>query len=241
LARGAYIALTLFRARYFARKGTLVSISHPGFDSPLFLRARTTDARVFIQIFIEEELFAEVDRFASFVVDAGAYSGLSSAYLSRTFPNARILAMELEASNFALLQINTVGIPSVIPVHKALWWRTANVNINDLSCDAWSYSASECNPGCAGGIEAVTIDDVLRDYDAEEIDFLKLDIEGAERELFARDSRFLDRVGTLAVELHDRKKPGCNKALELAIDGKGFVRRQQGEYVVLSRALTNCT
>lgn len=236
VSHALYLIFQLLRARYIAPAGSLISITVPGLKSLLFLRARTTDARVFHQLFAEEELSFTADWPASFVVDAGAYTGLSSIYLARQFPNARIVALELDSSNYALLKKNTETIPAIVPIHKALWWRTAAVIIDDPSAEPWSYSASEATADCETSVEAVTLNDILRDFNAGFIDFLKMDIEGAEREVFSSNNSWLGQVRVLAVELHERKKPGCRASLDRAIEGQGFIQSQRGEYTVLVRA-----
>jgi hypothetical protein len=48
---------------------------------------------------------------------------------------------------------------------------------------------------------------------------LKVDIEGAEREVFADPSAWIDRVGVIIVELHDRFRTGCSRAFYRATGG----------------------
>jgi hypothetical protein len=55
------------------------------------------------------------------------------------------------------------------------------------------------------------------------IDILKLDIEGAEKELFrAGFESWLPNTRLLIVELHDRMVPGCSKALFEAVSKYDF-------------------
>jgi hypothetical protein len=85
-------------------------------------------------------------------------------------------------------------------------------------------------------VEAVDVPSLLDGSGAARIDLLKLDIEGAELEVL-RDGadRWIDRVETLFVELHDRFRPGCSEALERAVARRGFARARAGEYDVLRR------
>ena len=58
------------------------------------------------------------------------------------------------------------------------------------------------------------------------IDLAKIDIERAEREVFA-DTQWLNGIGCLMIELHDWLRPGCTDAVELAM--QGFVHTRRGE------------
>ncbi len=70
----------------------------------------------------------------------------------------------------------------------------------------------------------------------EQIDILKLDIEGAEKELLQSGSdKWMHRVAMIIIELHDWLKPGCADALNQATAGMGFTRFQLGENTVLVR------
>lgn len=67
-----------------------------------------------------------------------------------------------------------------------------------------------------GSVLAITVPDLLAEHDIEYVDVFKIDIEGAEKELFEGDTGWLDRVGAVAIELHDRFKPGCADAFGAA-------------------------
>ena len=48
---------------------------------------------------------------------------------------------------------------------------------------------------------AFTIDEICNNYQLSRVDLLKMDIEGAEREIFGNGS-FMRRVGFVIIELH---------------------------------------
>jgi hypothetical protein len=64
------------------------------------------------------------------------------------------------------------------------------------------------------------------------IDLLKMDIEGAEREVF-ESGEWISRVGAIAIELHDHIKPGCRLAVEALT--KGWKSWQRGEVTFFVR------
>jgi hypothetical protein len=63
-----------------------------------------------------------------------------------------------------------------------------------------------------GTVTARTIDAIMSMIGIERIDLLKVDIEGAEAELFANPRAWIDRVGVLAIEFHDELQPDLPRA-----------------------------
>ena len=62
-------------------------------------------------------------------------------------------------------------------------------------------------------VEGMTVDKFMADYRLSRIDILKVDIEGAEREVFNDTSAWIGRVNSVIIELHERMKVGCNPQL----------------------------
>ena len=85
------------------------------------------------------------------------------------------------------------------------------------------------------GSDSVTVPDVLAMSGKSSIDLLKMDIEGAEIEVLNSARSWIHSVNALAVELHDRYRPGCTAALENAVAGQQFARTISGEYPLLTR------
>ncbi len=81
----------------------------------------------------------------------------------------------------------------------------------------------------------MTVAQIMDASGFSEVDLLKLDIEGAEADLF-RDGPpdWLKRVTNVAVELHDRFRPGCTERVLDAL--QGWNRTKHGEYDVFTRS-----
>jgi hypothetical protein len=67
--------------------------------------------------------------------------------------------------------------------------------------------------------KTITIDKIMNDFKIEEIDILKMDIEGAEKEVFNNSRRWIQKVNAIVVELHERFKFGCNRAFYSTTNG----------------------
>ena len=59
----------------------------------------------------------------------------------------------------------------------------------------------------------MTVDKLMEQYSCDYIDILKMDIEGAEKEVFETSGSWIDRVRTIIVESHDRLKTRCSRSI----------------------------
>jgi len=86
-------------------------------------------------------------------------------------------------------------------------------------------------------VNAITAGDCIQILGAVQLDILKIDIEGAEKEVFsAANLDWLKQTKLMIIELHDRWLPGCSDAVEDAIKGHSFERSMRGENLVLTAA-----
>jgi hypothetical protein len=158
----------------------LLKMRPPLARSPCFVRCPSSDGDVYQQIFLNRDYDFEVRFPPRVIIDAGANIGLASVYFAARFPEARIIAIEPENSNVELLRLNTREYPNVVVVHGALWSRDEQLHVIDRRLGKWGFMTA------------------------------KIDIEGAEKELFEHCEAWIGRVDALIVELHDRTKPGCS-------------------------------
>jgi FkbM family methyltransferase len=195
---------------------------------------------VFDQIFLFGELNADFGKDVSFIIDAGANIGLASVYLANRFPKAQIVALEVDQPNFQLLSMNTQSYPQITPLLKGLWSRRARLVIDNPGDYAWAFTVSEADPGSPSTVEGIAVGDLLRDFEQDQIDLLKMDIEGSELEVLSSGTEdWLDRVRTLAVEVH-YQRPGCWEAFCKVAEQHSFALTWCGEYAVLTRTRGAC-
>ena len=74
----------------------------------------------------------------------------------------------------------------------------------------------------------------MSEYDLKWVDLLKVDIEGAEKEVFGSPDEWIGSVGAIAIELHDRFKPGCSRSFFAAVTAFP-VEQTCGENVFVAR------
>jgi FkbM family methyltransferase len=205
-------------------------------DRNVAIRLDTTDLYCLEKVFIAEEYRSPFPASPRFIVDAGANIGMATLYFAKQFPEARIFAIEPELSNFDLLARNCENLPNVTLVQAALWCDRRPLMILNSSAEKYAFRIADKSSGSPSmvTIPAITVSDILHQTDAEGIDLLKLDIEGSELELFAENAdQWLDRVKIIAIELHDRFKPGCAQAFYSALAPRKFVQEIRGENIFI--------
>ena len=139
------------------------------------------------------------------VVDAGARIGTFTTKASRSVGSAgRVIAIEPEPRSYALLckNIEANQLNNVIPIQKMLWSAAQPLELN-LSGNAAAHSAY-CDGfyGSTGetlACEAATLDSILEGVGVGRVDFVKMDIEGAEIEALKGMSSLLRSGAELAI------------------------------------------
>jgi FkbM family methyltransferase len=226
-------------------RGKLCKATIPGSRTKVLLRLGSSDISVFNGIFRWLEYGWDLDRKPQTIVDGGAYIGLSAIYFTMRYPGVRVIAVEASEQNFDLLVRNTSAFPNVQPVHAALWPQPGSLVLTDPGTGLWGLQVKEAVgqdgavPGAAGSsadsVRAITVGDIIRDYGLDKIDLLKVDIEGAEKELFSEPGPWLDQVDAICIELHDWFKVGCTRTFFTAVTDFG-VESWRGENVLVARA-----
>lgn len=204
--------LDIFMNREVIRK---VSIS----GTSLYIRTNTPDLEVAISCLLEKEYDNIRVSHPKYIIDAGANIGASAVFFSQKYPQAEIIAIEPEGSNFDMLVENTSSLKNVKLVKAALWGTSQKKEIRNRFTGHWGYTVSntEDRSEITGQeIECITIDALMKKYGINKIDFLKMDIEGGEKDVFEHSLGWIENVEVLVVELHDRIIMGCTRAFYLA-------------------------
>ena len=224
-----------FCVAHIINKDSIVKLNIADVPTPLFCRVTGSDIWVLWRIFGMRELEIELDEAPSYIVDGGAYSGITAVFFANKFPHAEIVAVEPDSANCALFALNTQEYANINLVNAALWKNEAKLTIENPEDPSWMFRVVETS---GEGIPAVTVRDVMDKFDLPHIDLLKLDIEGSERMLFEANSDYkawVDQTKMLMIELHDRYMPGCREAVVDALQPEDFTWYENAEYTVFER------
>src|SRR5262249_49323663 len=121
-------------------------------------------------------------------------------------------------------------------IQAALWPDHRQLMISNSLGQKYAFRITDQFQGgsSAPKVSAITVSDILHQIDADRIDLLKLDIEGSELELFSRNTdEWLDRIQMIAIELHDRFRPGCAHAFYSALVPREFIQELSGENIFI--------
>jgi FkbM family methyltransferase len=132
--------------------------------------------------------------------DLGANIGLTVAHFAHLFPHARVLGVELDEANVALARRNVATWSDRCElIHAAVWSHDGEVRYRGWSGGTSNYQVTGRPEDVP--VQAVSLATLLREHGGA-VDFLKIDVEGAERELLRTGSEWADAVRCLKVELH---------------------------------------
>lgn len=135
------------------------------------------------------------------IIDCGANIGLAIRYWLKKYPKADILAFEPDPQLFAILKKNCEqSIEGRVTLrNEALWKETGMLEFRSTGIETGHLSeVAEMSPGETVSVKTVCLGDFLE----HEVDFLKIDIEGAEVDVVLEAASKLFQVKTLCIEYH---------------------------------------
>jgi FkbM family methyltransferase len=142
------------------------------------------------------------------IVDVGAGDGLDSmVFANAVGASGKVLAVEAHPATFVLLEqtCRLNRLANVIARQCAVMDRSGTIAIAEAGSHRDFYSVIGGTQGSARTKEvpAITLDDLCRDHDLSRIDFLKMNIEGAERQALRGAREVLARTRYVCIACHD--------------------------------------
>ncbi|CAN7280140.1 FkbM family methyltransferase [Phyllobacterium sp. LjRoot231] len=134
--------------------------------------------------------------------DLGANIGLTVARYAVAFPRARISAVELDAANADLARRNVIAFASRCEVITGAVW-VEDGAIQYVLVEGMEHGAHVTGDPVGSqtrSAPAWSLDTLLKDD--ERVDFIKMDIEGAEALVLKQNTEWAGKVGCLKVECH---------------------------------------
>ncbi len=211
---GWYV-FTHYAARWRDRKGQ----QHPWQMVKFKVRHHTQSYRLTSEhlgaalgVLVDEE-YAAVGRFegkVSRVLDLGGNVGMGSGYLSTFFPHAEFAVVEPDPRNLAVLSDNLArnGIVSRIfgaAIGSSAGMMSLRVGDNPACSSLQGVELHEMSG--AVDVSVMTVPDVMRVMGWQSIDLVKMDIEGAEKDVLSINNQWLNHVGALILEVHPNTTP----------------------------------
>lgn len=185
---------------------------------------------LFKEIFIDEIYNFKSSANQPFIVDCGANIGYSILYFKSIFPNSKILAFEASLETYEKL-LRTLECNTLEDVKIE---RIALTNQQDTKLKFFKNSAESCdlgaslifkNEGSYEEVEAKKLSSYLTSY----VDFLKVDIEGSETDIFKdlveSKKLYLIRQGLIEFHLNDSNPNNSLPYILNVLTANGFAYR----------------
>ncbi len=215
-------------------------ISIDGGNHWITVRVGTSDTAIYDQVFVRAE-YSSINSLSvqpKSIIDAGANVGFATVYFKKYIPGSNIVSFEPDKENYHLLVQNTSGLSNVVTVCGAVWGESCMLSMShekfrDGSACALTVST---DPGTTN---AYSIEDIISKYDLCAPILVKIDIEGAETNLFQlnRADKWLGKVDVVIMEVHEDSVFGDpTEDIEDSMLNHGFTYTTSGELRVYTRA-----
>jgi FkbM family methyltransferase len=210
----------------------------------LAVRHGTSDPTVFHEIFVART-FRCLDHLedAELVIDCGANVGYSTVDFLNRFAGAHVVSVEPDPDNFAMLERNVAPYaPRCTAIRAAVWPHPEGLVLSKPvpgRQQEWGITVHAARPGEVPDAPAVDIGALLQRSGRDRISVLKIDIEGAESELFSTNVEpWVDRFDCLVIELHDAARA---RVVEKALDDQHLAVSRCDEWTVFERRAKGAT
>lgn len=170
---------------------------HKLFNNNLFFYSAPELLHGFKEIFIDK-IYKQPLVENPYIIDCGANIGMSVIYMKQQFPQAEIIAFEPDETNFSLLNknINSFGYSNVLLYKEAIWNENTTLQFSNESSMGSKIEIDTTSNTIA--VKAVRLKDFLN----RQVDFLKIDIEGAENVVLTDIADNLHFVKNMFLEYH---------------------------------------
>lgn len=213
-------------------------------DINIILRSQSSDIMTFAEVIMSREYAPVIEliqkkghELPKLIIDAGANIGLSTVFFKTYFPNARVICIEPDPENVALLQQNLHenNFYDCDVIQAGLWHQDCQLALSHDFRDGlpWSIRVVEQE---GGKIQGLSIASLLERCQGERIGILKVDIEGSEFELFRRNESvipLLNQSDCIVAEIHEEF--GSILEIENIFHANGFFSVRAGHLLIASR------
>lgn len=209
--------------------------------SEVFLREVGSDIHTFTEVFKEQvyrDLLSHVKECRT-VIDLGANIGLASLYFTAHYPHCKLLAVEPHPGTYQMLRMNLKDLISEArcqTLNAAVWGKEIML-VGESSDEPEHYSVFAMHEATSASSDelqtiGLSMPGIIAESGFDTIDILKVDIEGAEVELFKGDVSWLSRVRSIAIEFHANSREASE--FDGLMQQHGFRVIDSGSHTVLA-------
>src|SRR5215217_730238 len=214
--RGLDFGVFWYKAFKFLRPGssTLLKFKVPKYDYEFYCRINKDDFKI-MTIHEDDIIKRFTPKEGDIVVDIGAHIGLYTIISSkRVGANGKVVAIEAHPGNFEMLNSNIKlnQLTNVIPLNYAVYSKETKVKLYLPSGESGFTKYNTIMPNWINAqekfveVNANTLDYLLQlnEIRQEEVNWIKIDVEGAEFEVLKGATNVLSKSKDIAIlmELH---------------------------------------
>lgn len=137
------------------------------------------------------------------VLDLGANVGIFSVLMAKTY-GAKVYAVEAashNAQNLALTAMKNGVADLIVPVLSCVSGKREKLVLYQHPLNSGSCSIHNAPPYPAVEVDALPLDEVWDALNLDVVDFMKVDVEGSEYEIFQTFTKW-DKVKKIGIEIH---------------------------------------
>lgn len=239
------------------KSSTVSEYTLPDFVGKIHLRNQVSDHATFWQCLVQKQY--KISEFPQFtrlmetyrdiissgqtplIIDCGANIGLATLWYANEFPKAVIVAIEPDEENFSLLKRNVRHLENrVVSLQGAIWPHQDQVRITNPDSGSAAFRVETLLSADPDAIRAYTVEEICEMVNAESPFIVKIDIEGAQQQLFSEGTSWVEKSALIALELDDWQFPwkGTSRPFFSCLSGYPFDYLIKGETIFCFRDFT---
>ena len=198
--------------------------SVPGYGAPVWLRPTASDHSIFWQCMTRDQYdLGEWPQTVQFkarmatraargevpvIIDGGANIGLAALNFARAFPAAHIVAVEPDADNHRVLSQNAAASgAAIMPVLGGIASRCGSLKVVGYDRGSAGLQTAWCDADDPDAIQSFDVPALVAKVPGGWPAIVKLDIEGAQDELFSANTDWVSQTDLIILELDDWQFP----------------------------------
>jgi FkbM family methyltransferase len=195
----------------------------------IFCRPDKDDVKAVFNVFYGRfHLPPEPPRTDGVILDLGANLGYTAAHFVSKYPRCKILSVEMDPDHCQAARRNVGDGANCTVINAAVWIEDGTITYDGVDHEGLSIDQVRSARGESAetavlqrSAPAKTVETILREngLSGATIDYVKMDIEGAEYRVLNEKNDWLDQVRTMKVEYHP---PATDQTVIDLLKSKGF-------------------
>jgi FkbM family methyltransferase len=215
------------------RKADSLTLSY--IRHPFTIRNNPHDYATFEEVLVQKSYQIATAISPKTIIDAGGNIGLTAVFFANQYPDAKIVTLEPDGDNFEVLGKNVQPYKNIEPMKCGLWSKTTFLDVINTGKGPNAFMVKETTCNTSSAVAALSVADIIKQQNWPNADLVKMDIEGSEKEVFEGEyPEWLPKTKIVVVELHDRMRKGCSKAVFTAFSNYNFSCAISGENLIFT-------